>query len=113
MSSTCARLLPAPHPATSCAASRSRISRAREASALIRTLELRRTLFPLDRVAKETAMGQFLLTVPYETSPTDPDSYAGARVLRMILLSVGVTPLPVDQMYSHAAAYDDPGEPVP
>jgi hypothetical protein len=58
-------------------------------------------------------MGQFLLTVPYETSPTDPDSYAGARVLRMILLSVGVTPLPVDQMYSHAAAYDDPGEPVP
>jgi hypothetical protein len=56
-------------------------------------------------------MGQVHYPVPFETSVTDPDSYAGARVARMILGFQGAAALPaVDQMYIHAAAYNDAGE---
>jgi hypothetical protein len=56
-------------------------------------------------------MGQVLYPVTFETSLTDPDTYAGARVARMILGFLGAVGLPtVDQMYAHAAAYNDPGE---
>jgi hypothetical protein len=58
-------------------------------------------------------MPQLLLNVPYETAQTDPVSYAGARVLRMILRSLGANGLPaVAAMYSHATqpGYPDPGE---
>jgi hypothetical protein len=56
-------------------------------------------------------MGQVRYPVTFETSVTDPDAYAGARVARMILGFLGAAALPtVELMYSHAAAYNDPGE---
>jgi hypothetical protein len=56
-------------------------------------------------------MGQVYYHVPFETSVTDPDAYAGARVARMILGFQGAVAIPaVDQMYNHAVAYNDPGE---
>jgi hypothetical protein len=59
-------------------------------------------------------MGQLLLNVPYESMANDPESYAGARVMRMILRSVGIAnPLAIKQMYDHAVAYDSPGEDWP
>lgn len=56
-------------------------------------------------------MGQVRYPVTFETSISDPDTYAGARVARMILGFLGAAGIPaVEMMYSHAAAYNDPGE---
>ena len=56
-------------------------------------------------------MGQVRYPVPFETSITDPDTYAGARVARMILGFLGAAAIPaVETLYAHAAAYNDPGE---
>ena len=56
-------------------------------------------------------MGQVRYPVTYESSVADLDSYSGARVARMILGFLGNTMVPAaDLLYSHAAAYNDPGE---
>src|SRR5690349_6256740 len=56
-------------------------------------------------------MGQVRYPVTFETSISDPDAYAGARVARMILGFLGAAGIPaVEMMYSHAVAYNDPGE---
>jgi hypothetical protein len=56
-------------------------------------------------------MGQVRYPVTYESSVADLEAYSGARVARMILGFLGATMLPTaDLLYSHAAAYNDPGE---
>lgn len=60
-------------------------------------------------------MGVFTLTTNPVTAefngPTDPESFSGARVARMILRSLGLAdPLAPQQMLDHAKAYNDAGE---
>jgi hypothetical protein len=58
-------------------------------------------------------MGQYLLSVPYESAATEsePESLAGAHVARMILNSLNATGLPNAQgIYEHAQQHQTPGE---